>query len=143
MLPWLGLGTTPFEIGKKFLPEEGKSKYESEILTKKDIIYSPTTSIIKHKPYETYAPQIQFAPVTTYGYQGATYIIESPGAVSKKEQSMDVVSRPEQRGMWEVPTTVTQEPTAGITSGTNLPLLVGIAVVGVVAFAFIKKGGKR
>ena len=60
--------------------------------------YAPTTalttSVIEADPYQYYAPQIQFAPQTSYAYQGATTIISSPGAVSKKEQVMEQVLKP-------------------------------------------------
>ena len=100
--------------------------------------YAPTISEV-YSP--THAPQLQFAPVSTYGYQGATYIISSPGAVSKKEQIMDIVSEPGQKGAWDFPIGVTQSPThaPGDVSGTNLPLIVGITVVGAVAIIFMKK----
>ena len=123
----------------------GLKKGNGEFFTKKEIVYSPTTSIIEAAPYQTYAPQIQYAPMTSYAYQGASYIISSPGASVSKKQTQDLSSTPEMRGAWEVPTTVTQEPTAGITSGTNLTLLAGIVVCGLVAYGIItkkKKGGK-
>ena len=100
--------------------------------------YAPTTSSV-YAP--TDARQLQFAPVSSYAYQGATYIIDSPGATSKKEQTMDITSRPEQKGAWDFPIGVAQTPEhkPGDTSGTNLPLIAGIAVVGAVAIMLLKK----
>lgn len=101
--------------------------------------YAPTVSKV-YAP--THAPQLQFAPVTTYGYVGPTTIIESPGARVKKEQIMDVISKPEQMGTWELPISVAQEPkhTKDI-AGTNLTHIAIIAVIGVVAYGFLK--GKK
>lgn len=108
--------------------------------------YSPTTALteanIYHQPYEMYAPQIQFAPVSSYAYQGSTTILGSPRATSKKEQSMDVVSDPLQKGAWELPTIITQEPdVSGAVSGTNMTHIAIIAVIGAAAIMFIK--GKK
>jgi len=110
---------------------------------KESVVQAGATSIIEAAPYQTYAPAIQYAPVSTYGYQGATYIIDSPGAIAPKKQELIAKSAPEQTPLWEIPTTVQQEPTAGITEGANLPLLIGIVVVGVVAYGFVSKGGKK
>lgn len=106
--------------------------------------YSPTTSWaeanIYHQPYETYAPQIQFAPQTSYAYQGATTIISSPGAESKKEQRLDLVSKPAQKGAWDIPTSISQAPSAeGAVQGTNMMHIAIIAVVGAAAIMFLKK----
>ena len=100
--------------------------------------YAPTTSEI-YAP--THAPQLQFAPVTSYAYQGATTIISSPGAVAKKEQIIDVVSKPEQAGAWDFPISVAQAPThaPGDVSGVNITHIALIAVVGAAAIMFIKK----
>lgn len=118
------------------------SKKGTEIHAPKEY-FAPTTSRI-YSPI--HAPQLQFSPVNTYGYQGATYIIDSPRATSKKEQVMDIVSRPGQKGAWDLPIGVAQTPThaPGDISGTNLPLIAGIAVVGAVAIMLLKKkGGKK
>jgi len=105
--------------------------------------YAPTTalttSLIEAAPYQHYAPQIQFAPQTSYAYQGATTIISSPEAVVKKKQTMDLVSRPEQVGAWEFPIDVTQKPdVSGAVSGTNMTHIAIIAGVGVVAYMLLK-----
>ena len=105
--------------------------------------YAPTTSVIEADPYQYFAPQAQFAPVTSYAYQGATTIISSPEAQVKKQQIMDVVSKPTQKGAWDFPIAVTQAPehTKDI-SGTNLPLIAGIAVAGAVLIMVLKKKKK-
>ena len=109
--------------------------------------YAPTTalttSVIEADPYQYYAPQIQFAPQTSYAYQGATTIISSPEAVVKKQQTMDLVSRPEQAGTWDFPIDVTQKPdVSGAVSGTNMTHIAIIAAVGVVAYMLIVKKKK-
>ena len=109
--------------------------------------YAPTTalttSVIEADPYQYYAPQIQFAPQTSYAYQGATTIISSPEAVVKKQQTMDLVSRPEQAGAWDFPIDVSQEPdVSGAVSGTNMTHIAIIAAVGVVAYMLIGKKKK-
>ena len=106
--------------------------------------YAPTTalttSVIEADPYQYYAPQIQFAPQTSYAYQGATTIISSPEAVVKKQQTMDLISKPEQVGTWDIPTAISQAPEAkGAISGTNMTLIALIAVAGAAAIIFIKK----
>lgn len=101
--------------------------------------YAPTISKV-YAP--THAPQLQFAPVTSYAYQGATTIISSPGAVAKKVVTQDVVSKPAQKGTWELPIDISQEPkhTKDI-AGTNLTHIALIAVVGAAVIMFIK--GKK
>lgn len=118
----------------------GKVEYAPQIQE----TYAPT--IIKHEPYETYAPQVQFAPVTTYGYVGATTLIESPGAQVKKQQIMDVVSKPHMRGEWDIPTTIapTIAPAMkGGTTGLNVTHIAIIAVIGAAGIMLIKKKGGR
>jgi hypothetical protein len=94
----------------------------------------------------TYAPQTQYAPVTTYAYQGGTYIIESPYATSKKEQMAEAVSEPYQAGAWELPIAVSQQPSRveSATTGTNLTTIAIIAVIGLLGFGAISTlGGKK
>lgn len=118
------------------------TKKGSEIHATKEY-FAPTTSIIEASPYQYYAPQVQFAPQTSYAYQGATTIISSPGAVSKKAQTTEQVSKPLQWGAWDFPTEVSQEPSHVTGGGTNLTHFALIAVVGVIAFAVIGKGKKK
>lgn len=127
------------------LPKFDKPSNGGFFIGKKEVhapgeYYAPTVSTIEADPYQYFAPQIQFAPVTSYGYQGATTIISSPEAQVKKQQIMDVVSKPAQKGAWDFPIAVTQAPEhVKDVSGTNLPLIAGIAVVGAVAIMFLKK----
>ena len=103
--------------------------------------YAPTTSEV-YAP--THAPQLQFAPVSSYAYQGSTYIIGSPGGVSKKEQAMETVSRPEQTGAWDFPIDVSQEPSHVTGGGTNIMHLAIIGAIALVAVTVIGKGkGKK
>ena len=123
----------------------GKGKKGSEIHAPQEH-YAPT--ITTTEAFAHYHPRLQFAPVTSYGYQGATYIIDSPGATSKKEQVMDIVSKPTADfGAIDYPTDIagSRREGEGAVSGTNLPLIAGIAVVGAVAIMFMKKkkGGNK
>ena len=100
--------------------------------------YAPTTSSV-YSP--SYAPQTQYSPVTSYAYQGATYIINSPEAISKKEQKASQESIPSQRGEWAFPIEVSQEPkhTKDISGGLNLTHLAIIGVIGLVAYGVVSK----
>ena len=100
--------------------------------------YAPQTTTT-YAP--SYAPQTQFAPVTSYAYQGATYIISSPYAESKKEQKQSQKSIPSQRGEWAFPIEVSQEPkhTKDISGGLNLTHLAIIGVIGLVAYGVVSK----
>ena len=124
-----------FGLGSLF---KGESK--KEIHATKEY-YAPTISVIEAEPYQHFAPQVQFAPVTSYAYQGATTIISSPGAVAKKIVSQEAISKPSQRGEWDFPVSVAQAPEhkPGDISGTNLTHIALIAVVGAAAIMFITK----
>lgn len=100
--------------------------------------YQPT--ITTHHPYATFAPEIQFAPVSTYGYQGGDIFIESPGASSKKEMRQDIVSKPEQTGQWDIPYTVSPhyEQPETTTTGLNVTHIAIIAVVGFIGYSVVK-----
>lgn len=104
----------------------------------KTTTYAPT--ITEAAPYQTYAPQVQFAPVTTYGYQGATTIISSPEAAITKKQVMDVESAPKQFGMWDIPQTISPEVTgaAAGAGGISTPVI-AIAAVALVAALYLGK----
>lgn len=100
--------------------------------------YAPT--ITEAAPYQTYAPQVQFAPVTSYAYQGATTIISSPEAQIAKKQVMEVKSIPEQIGTWDIPTTIAPKVTGAeaAAGGISTPVI-ALAVVGVVAALYLTK----
>ena len=100
--------------------------------------YAPQTEKI-YSP--TYAPETQYAPVTSYAYQGATYIISSPEATSKKEQSTTQKSIPSQSGVWEQPITTSQKATRTETEteGTDFVILAVIGVIGLVAYGVVNK----
>ena len=104
----------------------------------KTTTYAPT--ITEAAPYQTFAPEVQFAPVTTYGYQGATTIISSPEAQITKKQIMDVKSAPKQFGMWDIPQTISPEVTgtAAGAGGISTPVI-AIAAVAVVAALYLGK----
>ena len=100
--------------------------------------YAPT--ITEAAPYQTYAPQVQFAPVSSYAYQGATTIISSPEAAITKKQVMDVKSAPKQLGMWDIPQTISPEVTgaAAGAGGISTPVI-AIAAVALVAALYLGK----
>ena len=104
--------------------------------------YAPTTSKTQQL---TYAPQVQYSPQYTYAYQGGTYIIESPGATSKKEQQQKATLTPEQRGEWALPISVSQAPThtpqyaEGADIGTSLLPLMIVGVIGLIGYGIVTR----
>lgn len=101
--------------------------------------YAPTTSKTEQV---TYAPQVQYSPQLSYAYQGGTYIISSPSAVSKKQQEVKSQLIPEQSATWEFPISTYQQPTHSPVQGgvgTDLTKIAIIAVIGLVAYGFITK----
>ena len=101
--------------------------------------YAPTTSKTEQI---TYAPQVQYSPQLSYAYQGGTYIISSPSAVSKKQQEVKSQLIPEQSATWEFPISTYQQPTHSPVQGgvgTDLTKIAIIAVIGLVAYGFITK----
>lgn len=100
--------------------------------------YAPT--ITEAAPYQTYAPQVQFAPVSSYAYQGPTTIISSPEAAISKKQVMDVKSAPKQLGAWDIPTTIAPKVTGAEAGagGISTPVI-AIAAVAVVAALYLGK----
>lgn len=111
-------------------------------------VFQPTTVSTVVEPLAHYAPQLQFAPVTSYGYQGATTIISSPEAKVSKKQVMDVTSKPEMRGQWDFPITQKADPsyeTGRETKGLNVTHIAIVAVLGAAGIMLIKKApiGKK
>lgn len=138
LLPILvGIGGTALggAVGSMF----GGSKKEEHITT------TQTYGQVYHSPYETFAPQIQYAPQTGYAYTGATYIIDSPRATSKKETLLTQESSPAQAGTWDVPQTYETSPTvapgAGIDNQTIM-IVAALAAVGIIGFGLVS-GGKK
>lgn len=105
--------------------------------------YAPVTTIKEAAPYQYYQPAIQYSPVTGYQYTGATTIISSPGAVSKKESVMEQVSKPKLTAGWEQPFEVKQESVRKETEMSSLLPIAIVAVIGVVAFGLIKGVKKK
>ena len=107
--------------------------------------YAPTTSRV-YAPM--YAPQVQYSPQFSYQYEGGTYIIESPGATSKKEMRLEPTSIPEQRGEWALPISVSQAPThtpqyaEGADIGTSLLPLVIVSVIGLIGYGIVTRKKK-
>lgn len=111
---------------------------------KKDSSASVTTTTtygqVYHSPGEVYSPQMQYAPQTGYSYTGATYIINSPYASSKKSAALEQSSSPAQEGYWEVPQAYTTSPQVSAGSGldsTTLLLIAGLGVVGLIGFGLV------
>jgi hypothetical protein len=110
--------------------------------------YAPTYGQVYHASGETYAPQIQYAPQSGYSYTGATYIVNSPYASSKKETALTQGSNPSQEGSWQVPQSYEVSPTVSpgsgmaLDSGTLIPIAI-IGAVAVVGYALFTGGGKK
>ena len=125
-------------LGYQRIAQEYHEPYET---------YQPTTIHTEVHPLAHYAPQLQFAPVTSYGYIGATTIIDSPGAKVSKKQVMDIVSKPEMTGKWDFPITATAKPTYETgdrpTTGLNVTHIALIAVIGAAGIMLIKKSPKK
>ena len=90
-------------------------------------------------PISTYSPVLTYAPQLSYGYQGGDVIISSPGAETKKESTVKQESKPTITPSWQVSPQVTSQPSTGVTSGTNMVYLVGIAAVALVAYGWVSK----
>lgn len=104
--------------------------------------YQPT--VVSHAPYEVFAPQVQYSPTTGYAYTGATTIIGSPGATSKKEAV--VTQKPDimQRGAWDIPLVTAphyEQPEISKT-GMNITHIAIIAVIGAAGIMLIKSKKK-
>jgi len=132
-----GIGAGGATLGGLF----GKGKKE-EIKHAPYEYYAPTTSEV-YSP--SYSPQVQYSPQYTYQYQGGTYIIESPGATSKKQMNLEPVLIPKQEGKWEYPISVSQQPThtpvqGGV--GTDFTKIAIIGAVGLIAYGLISKRRK-
>lgn len=109
-----------------------------------DIKYPYSTyqpSIVEHAPYEVFAPQVQFSPTTGYAYTGATTIIGSPGAESKKQTLISQEPDVMQKGAWDIPVIASPhyEQPETITSGLNVTHIAIIAVLGAAGIMLIKK----
>jgi hypothetical protein len=110
--------------------------------TKKGDTITTTESQTYHQPYETYSPNLQFAPQTSYAYQGGTYIINSPNATSKKDQSVSQESSPSNTPTWTQPQTYTQTPSVSESTGLSSNTLILIALIGaaaVVGYGFLSQ----
>lgn len=117
----------------------GGSKKEEHITT------TNTYGQVYHAPGEIYAPQIQYSPQTGYAYTGATYIINSPGAESKKETSLAQASYPAQSGAWDVPQSYETSPVVSPGSGLDSQTLMMLGIIGAVAVIGygLVSGGKK
>ena len=113
----------------------GGTKKEQSITT------TNTYGQVYHSPYETYAPQIQYAPQYGYSYVGATYQINSPGAESKKSASVEQSSTPSQQGTWDIPSTYETSPSVtsggGLLDNNTLVILAIIGGVGIIGYGLV------
>ncbi|MDD2326176.1 MAG: hypothetical protein PHW63_09295 [Alphaproteobacteria bacterium] len=115
------------------------------LLSKKDASIANSTSQqnVYHAAMENYQPSIQYAPVNSYAYQGATTIINSPNASAAK-LSQAVASDPTQTPSY----TTTQSSTPTNSTGSGAGSLLGnvdfttLAIIGAVAiigYALLRK----
>lgn len=138
LLP-IAVGIAGTAIGGAVGSMFGGSKKEEHITT------TQTYGQVYHSPYETFAPQIQYAPQTGYAYTGATYIIDSPGATSKKETLLTQESSPAQAGTWDVPQTYETSPTISPGSGIDnqtIMIVAALAAAAIVGYGLLS-GGKK
>jgi len=96
--------------------------------------YAPVTTTT-----DVYAPSVQYAPQMSYGYQGGDIIISSPYAETKKEALSEQASTPTLTPSYQISPAVTSSPAAGVTKGTNIIYLVGIAAVALVAYGWVSR----
>ena len=138
LLP-IAVGIAGTAIGGAVGSMFGGSKKEEHITS------TQTYGQVYHSPYETFAPQIQYAPQTGYAYTGATYIIDSPGATSKKETLLTQESSPAQAGTWDVPQTYETSPTISPGSGIDnqtIMIVAALAAAAIVGYGLLS-GGKK
>jgi hypothetical protein len=138
LLP-IAVGIAGTAIGGAVGSMFGGSKKEEHITT------TQTYGQVYHSPYETFAPQIQYAPQTGYAYTGATYIIDSPGATSKKETLLTQESSPAQAGTWDVPQSYETRPTISSGSGIDnqtIMIVAALAAAAIVGYGLLS-GGKK
>jgi hypothetical protein len=110
---------------------------------KSDTITTTTTYGAQniHQPYETYAPQVQYSPSTSYAYTGSSYIINSAGAsISKKAEATSTAS-PSQTGAWDIPTSQPTSTGVGVGTGIDWTMIAIVAAVGLVGYG-VFTGGK-
>jgi len=138
LLP-IAVGIAGTAIGGAVGSMFGGSKKEEHITS------TQTYGQVYHSPYETFAPQIQYAPQTGYAYTGATYIIDSPGATSKKEALLTQESSPAQAGTWDVPQTYETSPIISPGSGIDnqtIMIVAALAAAAIVGYGLLS-GGKK
>jgi len=92
-----------------------------------------------HQPYENYQPQIQYAPVTTYSYQGAQYMINSPNSVQTPKQAVSTTSDPSQTGTWKTEQPYSPTSSTGNSTGIDWTMIAIIAAVGIVGYGLVSR----
>jgi len=88
-----------------------------------------------HQPYENYAPVQTYAPAQSYAYTGPSYVINSPNATVTKKTTATSTATPDVTSEWSAPNT--QPTTTTGAAGVNWTLILGIGVVGVLAYVFL------
>lgn len=118
----------------------GLTKKEASITTNT----TRTSQDVYHAPYETYAPTIQYAPQSSYAYQGATTIINSPGATTTSKLAQSAASSPNQTATYDLPQSYT--PTAKTDNsqssglqGVDFTMIAIIGAVAIVGYALLRK----
>jgi hypothetical protein len=108
-------------------------------MTKKEASITTSTSNqnVYHAAMENYQPSVQYSPVNSYAYQGATTIINSPNASAAK-QAVAQTSNPQYDAAWTTPTTVTPTNSTGSGAGslfgnvdwTTIAIIGAVAIIG-------------
>lgn len=139
VFPIIPLAIAGMGIGAGFGAGSWLSKGKKEIHAAKEH-YAPTTHTVS--PYAHYHPRLQFAPVSSYAYQGSTYIIDSPGATSKKEQTVETISKPTADfGAIDYPVDIAGSRRTGEGgTGTNI---MHLAIIGAVVLVAVTVIGKK
>lgn len=128
VLPLIAGLATAGAIGAGAAILGGMTKKEASITT------STNQQDVYHSPYENYQPSIQYAPVSSYSYQGPTTIIDSPNTTGPK-QATALTSNPNYDASWTTPQNSTPSNAVGSGAGSLLGNIdwTTLAIIGAVA----------
>lgn len=118
----------------------GLSKKEASITTST----TRTSQDVYHSPYETYAPTIQYAPQSSYAYQGPTNIINSPNSSATPKLALSSASTPSQSASYDMPQSYTpisktdNGQSSGL-QGTDFTMIAIVGAVAVIGYALLRK----
>ena len=116
--------------------------------TKKEASITTTTSTSNqnniHQPYENYQPTIAYAPVSSYSYQGAQYMINSPNSTQTPKIATSLASNPTVSPDYTntqpySPANTTSTPTSNGIQGVDFTMIAIIGAVAVIGYALLKK----